>query len=82
MKHKPVKASNLKRYTIPQLEKINRKLQVQVFTLQNKVLKLENKTLKQEQQILKIQRALDKSKSEGGDIILKINPHKTSPTKL
>jgi SMC interacting uncharacterized protein involved in chromosome segregation len=82
MKHKPVKASNLKRYTIPQLEKINRKLQVQVFTLQNKVLKLENKTLKQEQQILKLQRKINKSEFEGGDISIQYAPHKTSPPKL
>ena len=82
MKHKPVKASNIKLYAIPQLEKINRKLQIQVFTLQNKVLKFENKTLKQEQQILKLQRKINKSEFEGGDIILKVNPHKISPPKL
>jgi len=42
-------------------------------------LKIENQSYKQ--RISALQKALDKSKSEGGDIIFQVTSHKTSPPK-
>ena len=74
MKSKPIKGTDLKRDTVTKLEQKNIKLQIQIDGLKNKILKLENKTLKQEQQILKLQKALNKSEYEGGDIFLQFPP--------
>ncbi len=49
------------------------------FKIKISELKIENQTYKQK--ISALQKALDKTKSEGGNIIFQVTSHKTSPPK-
>jgi hypothetical protein len=80
MENKPIKETNVKPNTATQLEQKNVRLQKRIDTLKIKILELEHQKLEQERQIFKLR--LSEPKPEGGDIILHVKSHKTSPPKL